>query len=95
MRGHGNFDFTNFCEAQLIWDKSMAIHALDFLYANPNHVMVILAGNGHVWRLGIPDQIKRRAASMTQAVILPFIPGALTPENITPADADYLVRLAE
>ncbi|MFP4421515.1 MAG: ChaN family lipoprotein [Desulfococcaceae bacterium] len=95
MRGHGNFDFTNFCEAQLVWDKSMAIHALDFLYANPDHVMVILAGNGHVWRLGIPDQIHRRAASMTQAVILPFIPGALTPENITNADADYLVRLKE
>ncbi len=95
MRGHGNFDFTNFCEAQLVWDKSMAIHALDFLYANPDRVMVILAGNGHVWRLGIPDQIQRRAAAMTQAVVLPFIPGALTPENITPADADYLVRLAK
>jgi hypothetical protein len=32
---------------------------------------------------------------MTQAVILPFIPEALTPEIITPSDADYLVRLAE
>mgnify|MGYP006271287885 CR=1 FL=1 len=95
MHGHGEFDFSHFCEAQLVWDKSMAIHALDFLYENPDHVIVILAGNGHVWRLGIPDQIRRRASSMTQAVILPYIPTALTPETIRKADADYLVRLVE
>jgi uncharacterized iron-regulated protein len=95
MHGHGDLNFSHFCEAQLVWDKSMAIHALDFLYDNPDHVMVVVAGNGHVWRLGIPDQIRRRASSMTQAVILPFIPEALTPEIITPSDADYLVRLAE
>lgn len=95
MHGHGGLNFNHFCEAQLVWDKSMAIHALDFLYANPDRLIVILAGNGHVWRLGIPDQIHRRAASMTRAVVLPFVPGAITPETVTAADADYLVRVAE
>lgn len=52
--------FTNFLEAQLLWDETMAEVVAD--YANNNDgVMVVLAGNGHIRKgYGIPDRVKRR-----------------------------------
>ena len=32
--GHGNFTF--FCEAQMVWDTAMAVHALDYLRTHPD-----------------------------------------------------------
>jgi uncharacterized iron-regulated protein len=87
---HGKLDFIHFCEAQLVWDNIMAIHALDYLKSNPERVMVLLTGIGHALKLGIPAQIKRRS-DLPHVVILPETPGYITPEKMTLQDTDFLI----
>jgi uncharacterized iron-regulated protein len=88
---HGKMNFTFFCEAQLVWDQAMAITALRYLDAHPNRAMVILAGIGHTWRWGVPEQIRLRS-DISPVVILPRIPGAVEPGITTPEDADYIIH---
>ncbi len=49
--------FLNFCEAQMVWDKTMAWHIMEYLEKNPGRTMVVLAGIGHAWKRGIPEQL--------------------------------------
>jgi len=88
--GHGQMNFTNFCEAQLVWDKAMAVHALRYVKKNPDRTLVLLAGIGHAWKKGIPEWIKE-SSSLTYAVLLPEIPENLEKDTITLEDADYLM----
>ncbi|HID28434.1 MAG TPA: hypothetical protein EYP19_00330 [Desulfobacterales bacterium] len=81
-------DFEYFCEAQLVWDTAMAWQALRFLKENPNHTLVILAGSGHAWKRGIPEQI-RRQSGITFRVILPEKP-TLDRKGVKLEDTDYL-----
>lgn len=87
---HGKLDFIHFCEAQLVWDNIMAIHALDYLKSNPERVMVLLTGIGHALKLGIPAQIKRRS-DLPYVVILPETPGYISQEKMTLEDTDFLI----
>jgi uncharacterized iron-regulated protein len=87
---HGQMNFDNFCEAQLVWDKVMALHAQRYLESNPERVMIILAGTGHAWKKGIPEQLRLRS-SLPYAVILPEDPDAVEKTTITTKDADYLI----
>ena len=87
---HGNLDFTYFCEAQLVWDTVMAIHALEYLKAKPDTILVILTGNGHARKMGIPAQIEKRS-DMPYAVILPRVPGYISTDTVTVKEADYIV----
>lgn len=88
--GHGGSDFLFFCEAQMVWDAAMAVHALDFLAANPGRTMVILTGAAHARKGAVPRQIARRSP-LSAAVILPEIPGNLDPATVRVEDADYLL----
>jgi uncharacterized iron-regulated protein len=83
--------FENFLEVQLLWDESMAERAADWLQANPESPMVILAGIGHlVYRQGIPDRLQRRLP-VESAVIL-----NVSQTNQLDADVgDYLVVAAQ
>jgi aminopeptidase N len=55
----GNFDF--FCQAQILWDEIMAESIDRFLRNNPDHQIVVLAGNGHLsYGSGIPKRVFRR-----------------------------------
>jgi uncharacterized iron-regulated protein len=81
--------FLNFCEAQLVWDTAMAVHLVRFLAANPEHTVVVVAGSGHAWRRGIPEQV-RRLRDVAARVILPQIPRRLERASLGPDDADYL-----
>jgi len=89
MKGHGQLNFTYFCEAQLVWDKTMAIHALDYLYSRPNVLMVVIAGRGHARKMGIPAQVRKRS-TLPQAVMLPRFSEGLITEAEGKEDADYL-----
>ncbi len=89
--GHGNLKFEYFCQAQLVWDNIMAIRALEYLQANTDAVMVVLTGNGHAFKPGIPAQIKSRS-ELPHLVILPETPGYITPETITAESADMLIQ---
>jgi len=60
--GHGNSDsFERFFTAQVLWDETMAFHIAQFLQANPNYQVIVLAGKGHiVYGYGIPNRVARR-----------------------------------
>jgi uncharacterized iron-regulated protein len=87
---HSDHNFKNFCEAQMVWDNVMAESILEFLGENPDYIVVVLAGSGHAWKHGIPEQVQRRQES-TYRVLLPAIPGRLEPDNVTSDETDYLM----
>lgn len=87
---HGNTNFTFFCEAQMVWDAAMAVHALNAIQADPEAVVVILTGVGHAQKGAVPRQIRQRAAVPT-TVFLPEVPGTITPSTVDKQDADYLL----
>ena len=91
--GHGKNDessFLHFCEAQMVWDKSMAANLVSFMKANPGKKAVVLAGVGHAWRRGIPEQVSLLSKYRTR-VILPLMPDQVDLRSITVEDADYVV----
>jgi len=90
--GHGKKDersFLHFCEAQMVWDKSMAANLVSFMNANPGKKAVVLAGIGHAWRRGIPEQVSLLSTYRTR-VVLPLISGQAELKSITIEDADYV-----
>jgi uncharacterized iron-regulated protein len=86
---HDNLSFERFCEAQLVWDTAMAIHANTYAGNNPEHIVVILAGSGHARKHGIPAQLKKINAPDV-AVILPQTPGVYEVASMTTKEADYI-----
>jgi uncharacterized iron-regulated protein len=88
MHGHGQLDFTYFCEAQLLWDKAMAVNALGYLYAHPDAILIVVAGRGHAQKMGIPAQVRKRSA-LPHAVILPRMTEGPTSDAPGIEDADY------
>ena len=86
---HGNMNFEYFCEAQLVWDNIMAINSIDYIKKHPDSTVVIIAGNGHVWKGGIPTQLENRSFP-GYAVILPEIPGVVEKETVSIKDTDYI-----
>jgi uncharacterized iron-regulated protein len=86
----GTETFRFFCEAQLVWDAMMARNLLEWQQQHQEMVVVVLAGSGHSWRYGIPEQLQRRA-NLTYRVLLPEIIGRSDRTNTTSAEADYLL----
>lgn len=87
---HGQMDFTRFCEAQLVWDTAMAMHAVEYLEHHPDAVMVLIAGSGHARKLGIPTQLDK-ITPWAYAVVLPETEGVFDAQRLTIADADYIL----
>jgi uncharacterized iron-regulated protein len=83
--------FDHFCEAQILWDKTMAWHTVKYLGRHPDRTVVVLSGTGHAWKSGIPQQIKTLSEGISYHVILPEVPGDIDPEHITISDADYIL----
>ncbi len=86
---HGGFNYRHFCEAQLFWDAAMAVGTLDYLNAHPSKLVVVLAGDAHAWKPGIPRQLRTRS-NVSFRSILPETPERITPETVSTEDADYL-----
>jgi uncharacterized iron-regulated protein len=82
--------FVHFCEAQMVWDKSMAWHLVEFMKKNPGRTAVVLAGMGHAWRGGIPEQVAQQS-KYTSRVILHLVPSGPDRSGVTIQDADYVV----
>ncbi|XWK90664.1 MAG: ChaN family lipoprotein [Phormidium sp.] len=71
--GHGaSASFERFFSAQVLWDETMAETIAEFLKDNPNHTVIVLAGQGHlVYGYGIPSRVARRLGnSLVQKSIL-------------------------
>jgi len=82
--------FVNFCEAQLLWDKSMAWHLLEFQRIYPGRTIVVITGVNHAWKRGIPYQLSQYSGEINYKVLLPEIPGIAGPGTLNLEDADYL-----
>ena len=87
---HGKINFTYFCEAQMVWDTAMAINTLEYLKKEPDSVVILLAGAGHVQKGAVPRQIRDRS-DIPHTVILPKIQGIIDKETIGVKDADYIM----
>ncbi len=83
-------EFVNFCEAQMVWDKSMAWRLMAYLRKHPGMTVVVLAGVGHAWKRGIPEQVAVDS-KFTYRVILPLVPDQIDKDTVTINDADYVL----
>lgn len=76
--GHGNSDsFERFFTVQVLWDEMMAEAIADFIQANPDYQVVVIAGKGHiVYGYGIPSRVARRLSqrSLVQKSVFFGIP---------------------
>jgi aminopeptidase N len=64
-------DVTNFFQAQILWDESMAHNAVNAMKESPGVPMVILAGNGHLrYSWGIPHRVKRLFGAHHSVILL-------------------------
>lgn len=79
--------FERFFTAQVLWDETMAERIAQFLKANPDDQVVVLAGQTHIiYGYGIPSRVARRLGSKTiQRSIL------LNPSEEVQASADKLI----
>jgi len=82
--------FLHFCEAQMVWDKSMAWHLIAYRKKNPKRIIVVLAGVGHAWKRGIAEQVNLES-KLSLRSILPYLPGQIDQQRVTTRDADYLL----
>lgn len=92
--GHGGMSeaaFTRLCEAQLVWDTAMAVHAEGYLKNNPDSHLVILAGAVHAWKAGIPAQIRELNPRRGVVSIIPESRDRFRQDEMTVEDADYLL----
>ncbi len=80
--------FRYFCEAQMLWNKSMAYHLVDYLRKNPGRTVVVITGGGHAMRGGMPVQVDRERPGISSRVVLPD--PVVHDGRITAEDADYL-----
>jgi uncharacterized iron-regulated protein len=87
---HGNLNFAFFCEAQMVWDAAIAVHALDFLKTAPDSTLVILTGVGHAQKGAVPRQISLRSPLPVTAM-LPEVAGSIDARMTGAQDADYLL----
>ncbi len=82
--------FVHFCEAQMVWDKSMAWNLMEFVRKNPLRTVVVLAGTGHSWKRGIPEQVERLSGPPF-SVILPEVPDLIDSKATRSPEADYIL----
>ncbi len=80
-----HMNFENFVEAQLLWDESMAERAARYFEAHPGRHLVVLAGNGHITRSGVPARFSRRSGVEAVTVLQG------EPKEIEPEEADYVL----
>jgi uncharacterized iron-regulated protein len=91
LRGHIGKNFVYFCEAQLLWDQVMARTIIEYRKKNPDKTVVVITGNGHAWKRGIPEQVRSLSEKTSVRVVLPHIPGHIDPATMSPEDADYIL----
>lgn len=88
IKSRSGRSFEYFCEAQVLWDQSMAWYLAQYMKEHPGSTVVVLAGSMHAWKYGIPKQ-KEKYLSSEQRVIVPDLP--IIPEAVQEEHTDYLV----
>ncbi len=81
-----NFDF--FYQAQVLWDETMAKVIAKHHQQDPNRLIVVLTGRGHVYfGDGIPQRVQRRLSPHLRQAIILLNPTAT--EKAKPGIADW------
>jgi uncharacterized iron-regulated protein len=88
VKGKSEAAFNNFCEAQVLWDQTMAFYLSRYVGKNPEKIVTVLSGSVHAWKYGMPRQLQRYI-SLPYKVILPHLPGDYSTLSVD--DADFLV----
>ncbi|KAF0221396.1 MAG: hypothetical protein FD174_534 [Geobacteraceae bacterium] len=83
--------FIHFCEAQMLWNKTMAWHLARFLEKHPKYTVVVLVGAGHALKRGIPAEVEA-ISGFNCKVILPEM-SDMPARAVTGGDADYVLLL--
>ena len=89
--GSGGISFERFCEAQMVWDSTMAWRLASYHWRNPASTILVIAGNTHAWKHGIPEQLLRRNAYATR-ILLPEVPGRIDRATTSADETDYLLE---
>jgi uncharacterized iron-regulated protein len=91
MKGHGGSDktFIHFCEAQMVWNKSLERNLQKQLLRHPEQTMIVLTGSGHAMKQGIPEEVLRDTG-IPAKVILPEV-SDYNRNKASKSDADYLL----
>ena len=87
---HDGKAFQFFCEAHMLWNKSMAWHLQKFLQEKEGSTVVVLAGVGHAMKGGIPEEVSEMASGYSYRVILPELP-EFPRSSARSTDVDYLL----
>lgn len=85
-------NFEQFFQAQVLWDETMAAGIAKHLKMHPDHLVVVLAGQGHViYGDGIPSRVARRMTRLPgcQQLILLLNPEEIDPSSPSRRPADY------
>lgn len=80
-------DFVFFCEAQMLWDRAMAINTINYMKKHNVKKVILITGKGHAWKHAIPEQIKK-LSNYKVSVILPNLEDSEQP-IISLEDADF------
>ena len=81
--------FVHFCEAQKLWNRSMAWYLVRYLEKNPDRTVVVVAGAGHALKRAIPAEVSDLSKFST-TVILPQMDDVPV-SAIDEKEADYLL----
>lgn len=82
--------FERFFSAQVLWDETMAETVANFAQENPDHTVVVLAGQGHVMHgWGIPDRVARRLGSNLEQTTVLLNPSETMAQGGEGVIADY------
>lgn len=81
--------FKNYCEMKILGDIVMARNLEKFHQQHPELTTIVLAGNGHAWKHGIPNRMNNKDGTKSVTVLFEA-EGRMTRDNITPGEADYL-----
>ncbi|MCK4839324.1 MAG: ChaN family lipoprotein [Desulfobulbaceae bacterium] len=81
--------FKNHCEMKILGDIMMAKNLVEFHNKNPALTMIVLAGNTHSWKHGIPSRINNQAGNNFKTILFEAA-GRVNRNTVTAADADYL-----
>lgn len=70
--GHGSSTgFERFLQAQVLWDETMADRIAQFVQANPDYLVVVIVGQGHIiYGDGIPSRVARRVQVKQRSLLL-------------------------
>lgn len=83
--------FLHFCEAQMLWNKTMAWHLVTYLGKRPGKRVVVLTGEGHALKRAIPEEV-RELSAFNYKVILQETPD-MPARSLSMEEADYVLLM--